>query len=466
MSRLPSSLALALWVGIVASVAMPAGAFAQLPDALRSTSLVFTGLSVIPAAAGRVAVDSAFANQDLAALEAQADVALHQQSGWTWLDKDASFHADDATEGNVLFVAVVISRAEVTSTKYAAMGIVRHTAWLTISAEFFNIQTRMVYHTTIKTALKEQKSTLDREQELSEASKLKLLNTAAGELLAILAHEAAQRFDPDFVSGQLTLDTAKAEATLRVKAAARISVGQNFHPVGPGCLNGTERVSCKLTVVSKTPDALQLRAPDGLIPLGGVTVFTIGNKKLAPDAQKLVVAPMQLTPESEFLRPRSEFLQLRLHGALAADGNLNLVSPLPLQWNSRAMERFRKMGIVASSAVELKMERALPQVEVRWTPQLKRESTRANDIEAEEAYVAVLLGRLWHNNWSFDIEPKLLEATKGSELVTGKGMVLNRVLVGKSFNPNDLFLVAVEDAMPALAVAVAKALPQMSRRPW
>ena len=149
-SRLSMCASLSLFLATAPILASAgAGTPGAPPDDYRSCRMVFVG--VLPNGGSGRAIDPAFAGRDLGDLETQAGDLLRAVPGWSFVDRNDTFHGDDASEGNVIFVAVVISRAEITHTAFNALGIHRHTAWLTWSLEFFNVQTRSIYYSAMRT---------------------------------------------------------------------------------------------------------------------------------------------------------------------------------------------------------------------------------------------------------------------------------------------------------------------------
>jgi len=304
------------------------------PDLFRSCRMVFVGL--LPNGAATRALDPAFAGGDLKPLETRAGDLLRAVPGWNFLKADEVFHGDEATEGNVIFVALVVSRAEVTHTAYRAIGAYRHTAWLTWSLEFFNVRTRSIYFSAMRTGYK---SLQDEKPDLDAAGRARLLGAAFDEMLPGLVQDAGRDFDPDFVTGKVQGSGAKVVLALGRPVA--VGPGQNFHTLGAGCTrDGKAADACALRVGAVAGGKLTLEVPPGTKVADGTRVFTIGNRKDPPGTRAFMIQKFVSDEKAGPLVDDGQFLMLQLHGRLAASGKLRMVPPLEISSSAANLQKY------------------------------------------------------------------------------------------------------------------------------
>lgn len=425
------------------------GAAVAPPEALRSCRMVFAG--VFPnGGEGRV-IDPAFAGSDIARLESQMAEILRAVPGWSFLDRAETFHGDEASEGNVVFVALVVSRAEITHTAFNALGIHRHTAWLTWSLEFFNVQTRTIYYSVMRTGYRSLQTPAS---ELTPEERTTLMYRALSATVPEAIQTASQEFDPDFVTG--TVGPVGESYTLHLRRSSSIGPGQNFHVLDRGCTRADAPViPCVLRVSAIGDGVATVTAPKDTKVEAGARVFTILNRKDPPGVRTFIVQKFVADEKAGDLREDGPFLMIQLHARLAASGTLRMVPPIDVVWDRRALDRFREMAIVSTSDVEVRMERVRPRYGISATiANVQRKPTRANDIEAEESFGVLSAAKVFELVWSQDLEPTVTDRKEVSGVLTGTGLALSRVLPGKEVEARDLFLVAAQDSVADLASTV------------
>jgi len=425
-----------------------------LPSAMRATKMVYTGI-LFNSGHNGTEIDPAFMNQSVAGMEQTTRQVMKKQKNWHFVQKGQQFWGQDATKGNIVFVALVVSRARVTTTRYKKLDMYRHTAWLTLSLEFFNVQTRTIYYSALRTGYK----VLTNSKPLQDSVRLSLLNHAAIEMIPRLIKEASKRFDPDFVTGFVhAVRGYKRKFTMDLNRSVGIGPGQYFFfwiKDEKGHKNSKQ--PGRLQVTGVDGHLLHLQAGAGMKIPDNTQVFTIANKSDPPGIISFSVAPVRLTDQAGLLTGSESFLRSLLHGLLANKGNIRMISPIEVVWNKRVLDLFRRMAIISTSEVELHMHRSLPMYEIKSVvAQLSNRITRKTALEQEKAYISIVASRIYRIQWGYDsVEPKITGLTKATKLIFGKGLNLVTILPGKETEDRDQYMISVQDAMDDLAEKIS-----------
>jgi len=432
----------------------PAGE-AHPPSSLRGTRFVWVGL-LLNGAGGAGSLDPGFAALDTRALDHYAGETLRSVGRWSFLPPDATFWGQEATAGTVVFAALVVSRAEVTTIAHRAIDRARHTAWITASLELFNVQTGVIYHSTAVSGYRSlvQPAALP----LGPMPRLRLLYDALVELIPHVVHRAEQRFDPDFVLGVTLPDAAPpGMVVVRASGSARLTPGQYFQTLAACCRAPSGRpVQCRLPVVGVRGDRVTLQAPAGIAIGPGQRVYTVANKHDPPGVAACALSDLRLGPSASSLEADLPFLRLQLHDLIAATGRLSLVSPLDVVWDQRALERLRRQAMVSLGEVATRLHRRRPSFGITAAiASLERRQTRANLVEQEMGYFAIAIAQIAELQWAGYGAPEPVGRVPRTGVIEGKGVALSKVLPGKVVMDRDLYLVAAQDAIAAVAEQVA-----------
>ncbi|MCX5657740.1 MAG: hypothetical protein NTZ48_05905, partial [Candidatus Omnitrophica bacterium] len=331
----------------------PVGLSAQEPEGF-DTRIEFIGILLNGVDSSRT-IDPEFASQDFKDEEVKVREIFGKQ--WPLLKEGQSYSATEVTEGSIIYAGLVISRAEITKTSYQELGLIRYTAWLTMSLEFFNVQTRAIYYSVMRTTYSLYTDSIG----TSAPAASNLLNPMIQEVAGHLTEKAHSAFDPDLIRAQLEKNSNKGMMQIKLTASSQIGPGHNFFTTQKLCEVDKETTeNCRLNVIRIENNIAIMQLPPGITLPPGTKVWTIANKKDPPGVQAFKVASLKLDTSASQLTGDEQFLMLQLHDRLSEKGNVRMVSPIETVWNERALKRFKSKGVVSTSSVELRMEEIRP----------------------------------------------------------------------------------------------------------
>lgn len=429
----------------------------------RDSGVVFLGILANEAGNGSL-LEPGFLEADLSDLEEDISRWLQEDAPWKVLSLENRVSNRALTEGTVLFAAVVVSRAEVTRTVYEALRITKHSAWVTLSLEFFNLRSRAIYFSSARSGVKSFDSEL---ADLNGETRTRLLVDALRELAPMVVAEAKARFDPDCVQG-IVLPSKGDTGTWELMTSATVGIGpgQVMHSVKSVCGIDSSPRPCRFRAVQVGGERVLLRQDEGDRPTSGLMVYTYANKKDPPGVRTFQVAPLVPYPGGRELDGDLDFLQMQLHGQLAAAGRIRLLPPIDVAFGPSLRRRYEASLDLLNSEINEIMERSRPFYLIRSAvAKLERQFVRANAIESEEAFVALLATRISEVDWNVAGENGEPKRTPVTAVLYGKGLALNRILPGKRVVERDLFLVAAQEAVADLATQILAAVETLGRGP-
>lgn len=420
-------------------------------------------LGIVPNGAGNSGViEPEFLLQDISDIERDVGRRLGESPSWTLVSLENEVTGRDVNEGNVLYAALVISRAEITRTEYEVLGITKHSAWITLSLEFFNLRSRAIYFSSVRSGVKAFDT---EERELDGRVRMDLLLQALREIAPSVVDEAIARFDPDFVQGAISA-SKDSPGLWELATATTVGIGPGhiLQSIKPVCGTDASPRNCRFYAVQVSAGVVLLQAEAGDKPTKGLLVSTFANKKDPPGVRTFQVAPFVPFPGGRSLDGDLEFLRMQLHGQLASVGSIRLVSPVDLAFSADLLRRFESSLLLTTSETQAIMERPRPSFLIRSAvAKLDRQYVRGNSIESEEAFVALLASRVSEADWNAIGEDGEPTRTPVTGVLYGNGLALNRILPGKRIVERDLFLIAAQEAVADLGAQILAAVEAIGR---
>jgi len=383
----------------------------------------------------------------LDALETSSGSILKRMERWHWIEDREAVRPVDVLNGNLLFVALTISRAEVTRTTYKALGITRYTARAVLSLDFFNPLTRSVFFSFTAAGVRSHRAT-DAEADQVDESILVIDTLEA--LVLDLVKKTDQDLDPDLIH----VDIREAKNGLwliRTDNPIGVGPGHVFHTVERLCVAREQSRPCRLVVDSVSDGQIYLEAEDKAKLCSGTHVYSYWNKKDPPGIFSFQVESFGSASQTSLHEGDLSFLKNLFHCRLAESGRVRVISPVDICWGRRANERLAQIADIAQSELDESLVRTHPSYHIRGgITVLKRRLVRENRISGKEAFIASVAARVFKAPELHSSKVTGHMQMPVSEILHGQALVENRILPGKTADERALYLVAIQNAMDVL----------------